>query len=117
MGHFSSDYETAAADLVDYYSQPILYSDPSLGSALPIDAAVYSEKAERRKNEYGWYLVMTRKVMFLKADADVRSDGTVTVDGKDYAIETIGDNGDRTILGLTRAQAAEVSRPGYRGVR
>ena len=117
MGHFSSDYETAAADLVDYYSQPILYSDPSLSSALSIDAAVYGEKAERRKNEYGWYLVMTRNVLVLNADLTARSDGTFTIDGKDYAIESMGDNGDRTLFGLTRAAAAEVSRPGYRGTR
>ena len=118
MGHYSSDYETAAADLVDYYSQPILYIDPSLSSALSIDAAVYAEKAERRKNEYGWYLVMTRNVMLLSDDATVRSDGTFTIDSKDYAIETIGkSNGDRVIIGLTRAAAAEASRPGYRGTR
>lgn len=117
MGHFSSDYETAAADLVDYYSQPILYSDPSLGSAVEIDAAVYSEKSERRKNEYGWYWVMVRNVLILNADLTARSDGVFTIDSKDYAIETMADQGDRTMFGLTRAQAAEVTRPGYRGTR
>lgn len=117
MGHFSSDYESAAADLVDYYSQPISYIDPSLGSAVSIDAAVYSEQAERRKNEYGWYMVMTRKVLVLTADLTPRLDGTFTIDSKDYAIETLADNGDRIMIGLTRAQAAEVTRPGYRGHR
>ncbi len=119
MGHFSNDYEHASADLVDYYSQPISYSDPSL-EAVDIDAAVYPEKAERRQNDHGWYWLQTRKVVLLNSDVTVRSDGKVTViaEGKDYAIETIaGGNGGRTILGLARAQAAEVNRPGYRGGR
>lgn len=118
MGHFASDYESAAADLVEYYSQPISYRDPSMGSAVSIDAAVYSEKSERRQNDHGWYWIMTRKVMLLAAAVTVRSDGVFTIDGKNYAIETVGDsNGDRQMIGLTRAQAAEVNRPGYRGNR
>lgn len=116
MGHYSSDYETAAADLVDYYSQPILYSDPSM-EAVTIDAMVYGEKSERRKNDYGWYWVMIRNVTVLHADLTGRSDGSFTIDGKEYSIETMADRGDRTIFGLTRAVVSEMSRPGYRGTR
>mgnify|MGYP007100071242 CR=1 FL=1 len=119
MGHYSDDYEHASADLVDYYGQPISYIDPSLGASVSIDnAAVASERSERRKNEYGWYVVQTRKVILLNADATVRLDGTVTISGVSYSIEGKSDcNGERTVLELIRASAGEVSRPGYRGGR
>lgn len=118
MGHFSDDYENSAADLVDYYSQPISYIDPSLVSAASFDAAVYSEKAERRQADYGWYWVQTRRVVLLDDSATVRADGVFTIDGKSYRVETIGDkSGARTEIGLVRAEAGEVTRPGYRSYK
>lgn len=119
MGHYQNDYEHAAADLVDYYGQPISYIDPSLGSAISIEnAAVSSERSERRKNDHGWYLALTRKVIVLNEDVTVRIDGKVTVtsNGKVYSIEAVRDaGGDRMVLDLIRSEVAEVTRPRYRG--
>jgi len=123
MGHYQSDYENASADLVDYYSQPISYLDDSLASPIPVDAQVHPEKTERRKNEYGWYLIQTRMIKFLDADfsADIRTDGHFSIgtdhagDDVDYAIESVMSlPGGRTQVNLTRATAGEVGRPDYR---
>ena len=62
MGHYQSDYENASADLVEYYGQPISYTDDSLLVPIDIEAQVHPEKQERKKNEYGWYVVHTRMV-------------------------------------------------------
>ena len=119
MGHFHDDYEHASADLVDYYSQPILYSDPTLSTPAEHDAAVYAERAERRKNDHGWYWAKTRRVVLIVDVAtSIRPDGVVTVDDVEYRIEMIGDRaGDRIEIGLVRVEATEVSRPSYRGFR
>jgi len=116
MGHFQQDYEHASADLVEYYGQPILYSDPSLSEPVSVDAIVHSEQAVRRQNEYAWYWVQARTVKILRCEQEIRSDGVFTIDGKDYAIEDVGMKaGDQTVVQLTRAQAGEITRPGYRG--
>lgn len=116
MGHFHSDYENASADLVEYYGQPILYLDRSLTEPVSIDAKVYSERQQRRQNDFGWYWVQTRDVELLRCEQEIRSDGTFTIYGRDYAIDDIGlKNGDRTRVTLVRSQAGEINRPGYRG--
>lgn len=116
MGHHQSDYEHASADLVDYYGQPILYSDPSLSDTVTLDAKVYTEQAARRQNDFGWYWVQARTIEILRCEQEIRSDGVFTINGKDYAVEEIGEkSGDRTKVQLTRAQAGEITRPGYRG--
>lgn len=116
MGHFHSDYENASADLVEYYGQPILYLDRSLEEPVSIDAKVYSERQQRRQNDYGWYWVQTREVELLRCCQEIRSDGIFTIYGRDYAIDDIGlKNGDRTRVTLVRSQAGEINRPGYRG--
>lgn len=127
MGHYQDDYELASADLVEYFGQPISYLDDSLGSAATCASAqCHPEKAERRKNDYGWYLIQTRIIKYVSADlldgddgvtvVTARSDGTVTVDSVDYSIESLAYlPGGRTQLNLTRASAGEVGRPDYRG--
>jgi len=116
MGHFHSDYENASADLVEYYGQPILYLDRSLDEPVSIDAKVYSERQQRRQNDFGWYWVQTRDVELLRCEQEIRSDGVFTIYGRDYAIDDIGlKNGDRTRVTLVRSQAGEINRPGYRG--
>lgn len=116
MGHFHSDYEHASADLVDYYGQPILYSDRSLDEPVSVDAKVYSFQAQRRQADWGWYWVHTREVEILPCQYEIRSDGVFTIQGKDYSIENIGDkNGDRTRISLVSTQVGEMTRPGYRG--
>lgn len=120
MGHFENDYEHASADLVDYYSQPISYTDDSeeIGG-VPVDgieAMVYSERRERRKNDYGWYWMSMRRVVLINNEIALRSDGKFTIDGRDYSIESTGEKaGDRTVVELVRSEAGEVNRPGYRG--
>lgn len=123
MGHYESDYENASADLVDYYSQPISYMDDSLSAAIQVCAQVHPEKMERRKNEYGWYVVQSRMVKFLDDDfkAEIRTDGHFTIgvdaagDGVDYSIESVMSlPGKRTQVNLVRATVGEMGRPDYR---
>lgn len=115
MGHYHSDYENASADLVEYYGQPILYTDRSLDDPVTVDAVVYRERASRRQNDYGWYWVRTRHIKILQCEQEIRSDGTFTIDGNDYSIDTISGNATETVAELVRAQAGEINRPGYRG--
>lgn len=116
MGHFHKDYQNASADLVEYYGQPILYSDDSLADPVDIFAKVYSERSVRRQNDFGWYWVQIRTIECLRTETEIRSDGTITISGKDYSIDSIGERaGGRTVIELVRTQAGEVSRPGYRG--
>lgn len=116
MGHFHQDYQNASADLVEYYGQPILYSDRSLDEPVSVDAKVYSERQQRRQNDHGWYWTRTREIELLRCEQEIRSDGTFTIYGEDYAVDEIGQkDGDRTRVSLTKAQAGEINRPGYRG--
>jgi hypothetical protein len=93
-----------------------LYNDPSLSEPVTVHAKVYGERAERRQNDYGWYWVQLRSIELMECEQAIRSDGTFTVDDKDYSIEAIGDkDARRTRVELTRSQAGEISRPGYRG--
>lgn len=116
MGHFHDDYEHASADLVDYYGRPILYSDPTLSEPAGVTAKVYGENGERRQNDYGWYWVQTRAIEIMHCEVEVRSDGIFTIDDQDYSIESIGVRGEaKTKIELTRSQAGEITRPGYRG--
>lgn len=123
MGHYESDYENASADLVDYYSQPISYLDDSLDESIQLCAQVHPEKTERRKNEYGWYLIQSRMIKFLDDDfkAEIRTDGHFSIgidhagDNVDYSIESVMSlPGKRTQVNLVRATAGEVGRPDYR---
>lgn len=118
MGHFRDDYDHASADLVDYYGQPILYSDSTLADPVGLTAKVYGERGERRQNDFGWYWVQTRAIELPVCGQTIRSDGTFTIDDQDYSIEAIGLRGEAsTRIDLIRTQAGEVGRPGYWGQR
>ena len=118
MGHFQDDYKNASADLSEYFGQPISYIDPGRTRQVHLDnVEVFPEKESRRQNKYGWYIVQTRSITFLVDDLkDVRIDGTFTIQGLKYSIESIGNlTGERTCCELIRVTAAEVNRPNYRG--
>jgi len=116
MGHFHNDYETASADLVEYYGRPVFYYDRSLSGPVTITAKVYRERASRRQNDYGWYWARVRTVELLECEQEIRSDGIVTIDGNDYSIDAVGaKESSRTTIELSRVQAGEITRPGYRG--
>ncbi len=119
MGHFQNDYQSASADHVEYYGQPISYSDPSRTATAFFDAVCYPEKVQRRQNSHGWYIAYTREISFLVDDLrDARLDGTFTIGGVKYSVEAIGElHGDRIKASVVRFEAAEVNRPGIRGRR
>ena len=123
MGHYESDYENASADLVDYYSQPISYTDRSLSESIQLCAQVHPEKTERRRNDHGWYVVQSRMIKFLDDDfkAEIRTDGQFVIgvdaagDDVGYSIESVMSlPGKRTQVMLVRARVGEMGRPGYR---
>jgi hypothetical protein len=119
MGHFQDDYKSASADLVEYYGQPVSYTDPSLSRQIFLSQVeVFPEKTSRRQNQHGWYVVQARSITFLADDLRaVRIDGTFTIGEHKYSIESIGNvTGERFCCELIRVSAAEVNRPGYRGV-
>lgn len=116
MSHHSSDYESAAADLVEYYGQPISYIDPSLADPVDIDAIVHPERTERRKMDHGWIKVQARDVFFDAAAVTTRLDGTFTIGDQAYSVDELGTaEGNRTAVKLKRATAGEISRPKARG--
>lgn len=117
MAFYTDDYESAAAGLIEYYGQPFVYDHEELDSPETISAEIHPERVVRRQNEYGWFAVYVREVVFLTPTGFViREDGTGTIGGNDYVIEAIDDTlpGSRTKLELTRAAAGEVGRPEYR---
>lgn len=118
MGLYESDYESAAADLIEYYGQPISYDHEELSDPEVISAEVHPEQQVRRKNEYGWYWTKLQEVIFDRPSGfEVRSDGTVTIGSTDYNIDSIDDSkpGNRMALMLVRAEAGEIGRPDFRG--
>lgn len=118
MGLYESDYESASADLIEYYGQPISYDHDELDDAETLIAEVHPEKRIRKKNDYGWYWVSVREVIFEKpSEFEIRSDGFVAVGTVDYNIESIDDSlpGGRMSLTLTKAEAGEIGRPDFRG--
>jgi hypothetical protein len=117
VSHHSQDYESAAADLVEYYGQPIFYVDPSMSESIEVDATVFPERTERRKrSDGGWDKVQLRDVLF---DANVvcaKINASVTIGLEKYAVDEMGKAvGNRTKLTLRRVTAGEVSRPKARG--
>lgn len=118
MSHHSSDFETAAADLVEYFGQPISYTDPDIPNGVSVDAIVFPEKAVRRpKQTGGWDLVHVRDIRFISVDLTLRTDGKFTIDGETYCVDSKAKVvGDRTQVTLKRLLAGEVSRPGTRRV-
>lgn len=116
MSHHSSDYESAAADLSEYFGQPISYIDPSLQAALEFDATVHPETSDTRKTDNGWVIVFTRDIYFDADLVDAKKNATVTIGETDYSVEAIGAaEGNRTMLKIKRTNAGEVSRPRARG--
>ena len=113
MSHHSSDYESASADLVEYFGQPILYYDPSLEDSVEIDAIVHPERTERRElAEGGWNRVQLREIFFDADDADVKMNGTITIGSDEYSIDATGTaEGNRTWVRIKRTLAGEISRP------
>lgn len=117
MAFYEDDYESASADLIEYYGQPISYTHDGLGSTESITAEIHPERMIRRQNEYGWYWVRVREVIFAAPSGyTIREDGEVTVNSVDYVIEAIDDTlpGSRIKLDLMRAEAGEIGRPEYR---
>lgn len=115
MGLYESDYESASADLGEYYGQPISYTDDVRTAAEISQALVHPEKSERRKNEYGWYWQSVRVVKFADPGWTVYENATVTIDGTAYTVERIGKiPGNRIQLDLIRVEMGEVGRGNYR---
>lgn len=117
MSHHSQDYESAAADLVEYYGQPIFYYDPSMSESFRVEATVFPERVERRKrSDGGWDKIQLRDVLFDADSVCAKMNATVTIGTDKYAVDEMGVAvGNRTKLTLRRATAGEVSRPRARG--
>lgn len=117
MSHHSSDYEIAAADLSEYFGQPIFYQDSSLSQAIEIpDAVVHPERVERRKRDHGWDRVQVREVYFSASYVTARMDASIQIGCETFSIDELGTaSGNRTWLKLKRTLAGEVSRPRARG--
>lgn len=116
MSHHSSDFENAAADLVEHFGQPIFYTDPDVTTPVEVDACVFPERTERRQNPSGgWNKVQIRDVKFDEAAITLRLDGKFTIDGEKYVIDSSGKAVEgRLLVKLKRVTAGEVSRPGTR---
>ena len=121
MSHHSQDYESAAADLVEYYGQPIFYYDPANSEPIEVEASVFPERTERRKrfDNGGWDKVQMRDVYFdtqLICAPKLNALVTIGTSVDQYSIDEIGAAvGNRTKLGLRRVTVGEISRPRSRG--
>lgn len=118
---WEADADLSATDVQEVFagSENLSYDDPA-GAAILFDAAVSHERRERRKQRYGWDLVAVRDVYLLESaipdGRKIRTDGSVTVDGRTYGIESIHPRiGSRLKLVITRSTSLERSRENYRG--
>jgi hypothetical protein len=112
---FYEDYKAASNDIVEYYGDTVIYSDP-LVQPLPVRAIVHHERSSRRKNASGGYdMVRVRTIYLLTHGAPkvdvVREDATIEVEGTKYRIESSGgETGGRIMCKLIRAGRTEISR-------
>ena len=115
---WSADCQLLAGDSNDAFGQSISYNDPTLAEAVTIVCPVTRERRERRNSpNVGSVWVRVRKVYVDDSEQAVRHDGTFTIDGMDYGVESLEnkDAGRRTIVNVQRVAVEEITRPGYRG--
>lgn len=115
---WTSDCQILAADSNDAFGQSVQYNDSTLAEAVTLTCPVTRERRERRSSpNIGIVWVRVRKVFVDDSEQSIRTDGVFTVDGLEYAIESIEnkDAGGRTIVNIQRIAVEELTRPNYRG--
>lgn len=112
MSLFASQLGSVKAAHSSQFATGVVVTQAGTSSTTP--AVIHNAKAETRTIDGTTQSVITRRCRFTDL-ATLRDDATVTIDGVDWSVDSVGPiPGGGVMATLIRFQATEPARNGYR---